>query len=115
MSNDQEFNLTEQQERNRKAFYTDLHKAETTNLISKMLLIIGVVEIIAGIICGIYFGNKVTYELSSISGRMKEVSGFQFAVAIQWWVGSIIGGLVIIGFSEIIKLLQNISNILESK
>ncbi|MEX2460108.1 MAG: hypothetical protein WD469_02195 [Paenibacillaceae bacterium] len=64
-----------------------------------LIKVIGYVEIIVGIIIGVVQGNFIG---NMVSG------GFNFSVALSWWVSSIIIGVLFIGLAEIINLLDAI-------
>jgi hypothetical protein len=69
------------------------------NYVGVIIRVIGFVAIIAGIIVGIVQGN--------IIGNMV-TGGFNFSVALNWWVSAIIIGVLFIGFAEIVNLLDAI-------
>ena len=52
--------------------------------------------------------------LGFVMGYTKDIVddtySFNFAIAIAWWGVSFIGGIFMLGFAEIIKLLHSIKN-----
>ncbi|MBR6549499.1 MAG: hypothetical protein IKT68_08175 [Clostridia bacterium] len=74
-------------------------KKETSNGIATALTVIAVFIFIVGFIVGLVLGNE--------GGRH---SDFAFDVAFLYWLLSFIGGVFVLGFAEIIKLLHKISN-----
>lgn len=83
---------------------------QNQNSLAKIILIVGLVQILCGVICGIYFGG---HEYNGDGGYVSV--DFAFVEALMWWISSFIIGLFIIGFSEIIRLLQRISDSLDKK
>ncbi|MGF6949952.1 hypothetical protein QF028_002457 [Neobacillus sp. B4I6] len=69
------------------------------NPVGKALRVIGIVDIIAGVILGLILDNN-----DEIYG-----SSFNFSVFILWSVTGFVSGLIFVGFSEIIELLHNIN------
>lgn len=65
-----------------------------SNAIGNWLKVIGVIVIVGGVVVGI--------ALATIG------EGFGMLAMIICWVGSVIGGLVLMGFGEIVELLQGI-------
>jgi hypothetical protein len=71
------------------------------NLVGKIIQAIGIIEILAGLIAGFVFGT--TYDEFG-------TSTFHIQSALIWWISGIVTGMLLIGFSEVIKLLDNINN-----
>jgi hypothetical protein len=71
------------------------------NLVGKIILVIGFVEIFAGLLVGLVFGSATdAYGTST----------FNIKIALIWWISGFVTGMLFIGFSEVIKLLDNINN-----
>lgn len=70
------------------------------NGIAKVLKIIGLIEIIGGIILGLIFGTEQGMYSSSINGSTFFI----------WSSLGFVSGMIFIGFSEIIELLQSINS-----
>lgn len=70
------------------------------NGIAKVLKIIGLIEIIGGIILGLIFGTEQRTYSSSIDG----------STFIIWSSLGFVSGMIFIGFSEIIELLHSINS-----
>ncbi len=77
----------------------NVEKKETSNGVATALTVIAVFVFIAGFIVGLVLGNETGSH-----------SDFAFDVAFLYWLLSFVGGVFILGFAEIIKLLQKISN-----
>ena len=65
------------------------------NPIAICLFILGILKIFVAFIAGIF----IAYE---------GYDGFQFNVAISWWLSGIVAGIFLIGIGEIINLLQKL-------
>ncbi len=77
------------------------HKPQkNSNAISTALIVIAWIIFIFGFIAGIIFG---------VAGA-DAYSSFAITIALIYWVTSFISGVFILGFSEIIKLLNDIKN-----
>ena len=79
------------------------------NTYSSLLQGIAFFLFIVGLIAGIVAGNTpslITGAISNISGS----HGFSFAPALVTWILSFIGGMLFLGFAEIIQLLTDIKN-----
>lgn len=74
-----------------------------TNTMANILTAIAWIIFIAGFIAGIALGNVET-------GVYYTHTEFSFAVALIYWAVSFISGIFILGFAEIIKLLNDIKN-----
>lgn len=71
------------------------------NSVAKILLVIGIIEIILSFIVGVI--------------AAQDYVDFNIVVALMWWIGGFVSGMLIIGFSEVINLLQSISSKLDKK
>ncbi|MBT2736185.1 hypothetical protein [Bacillus sp. ISL-7] len=69
------------------------------NPVGKALRVLGIVEIISGVILGLILGNNDEIYGSSIN----------FSVFILWSAAGFVSGMIFVGFAEIIDLLNNIS------
>jgi vacuolar-type H+-ATPase subunit I/STV1 len=74
----------------------DLNQAVNaqTNTVASVIFFIGIVEIVAGLFLGFYFGyngNEIRWSITS-----------------PIWVMGFVSGMMLIGFSEVIKLLHSI-------
>lgn len=76
----------------------------TNNSIARLLFVLGILEIIAGFIAGIVFGRGEAYGLY---GSYYEFSWSLFFII---FLSSLIAGLIVIGFGEVIRLLQDIKD-----
>lgn len=77
------------------------------NAIATAIRVIAVLTYICGFIAGIIFAaNQPSF--SSLYGSHS--NQFSWVVAFIWWGASFISGTFILGFSEIIKLLNDIKN-----
>ncbi|ALX48908.1 hypothetical protein [Lentibacillus amyloliquefaciens] len=65
------------------------------NMIAKVLFVIGVAQIAAGVIIGLITANIITY-------------GVSWPVFFAWMLGGFVSGMLFIGFAENIRLLHNI-------
>ncbi|MFB4473328.1 hypothetical protein ACDI16_10305 [Oceanobacillus caeni] len=74
------------------------------NLVSKTLFYLGILEIVAGLVTGIAMGNT---EALGLYGSYTE---FSWTIFLICFFSGFIAGLIIIGFSEIIRLLQDIKD-----
>ncbi|RSL33838.1 hypothetical protein D7Z54_09110 [Salibacterium salarium] len=73
---------------------------ERNNGIAKVLMVIGIAEIILGFIAGLVFGRV---EVSSYSSEQI------WSVTFIWWISSFVSGMLVIGLSEIIELLHKLN------
>ncbi|WP_117161429.1 hypothetical protein [Paraliobacillus sp. X-1268] len=78
------------------------------NKIAKAIFILGIIEMVAGIILGIFLGNE---EVSGVYGSYNEFSWSLFVVCA---ISGLISGLLFIGFSEIINLLDKNGSVLKT-
>ncbi|QHS23769.1 hypothetical protein GWK91_12780 [Virgibacillus sp. MSP4-1] len=76
----------------------------TNNIIAKALYVIGILEIVAGIILGIAFGNVEVDEYFS------SYNEFSWSIFFMWSIAGTVSGVLFIGFSEVIKILENMAN-----
>jgi len=90
-----------EQIKNNPAISSDLAK---TNIVATILTIIAWVTFIGGFIMGIVYGNV------EIEGYYSDYTEFSFQVAFIYWAVSFISGMMLLGFAEIIKLLEDIKN-----
>lgn len=78
------------------------------NLVGKILFIIGIVQMILGIILGFIFSMVPVYDGYDFDmnqvGITMDVKIFILSV-----ISGFIGGMIFVGFSEVIKLLDNIN------
>lgn len=74
---------------------TEKNEDTQTNSISEIIKIIGFIEIIAGVFLGLFVGSQ-----------FRE---FSWLLALPWWAISFIAGMLLIGFSEVIRLLHEIN------
>ena len=65
------------------------------NSVGQVLKVLGIIVIILGLIGGYQLGGMMGYE-------------FNWTLALTGWLMSIINGFVLIGFSEVIHLLQQL-------
>lgn len=70
------------------------------NTIAQTLVVISWVIYIAGLIVGFVYMSNASYRWYPED----------ILVALPWWVGSFIGGTLLLGFAEIINLLQQLVN-----
>lgn len=80
---------------------------EPKNKVATVLTVIAWIVFIGGFIAGIAFGNVEVVKGSLYSYRTTE---FSFAIAFSYWAVSAISGVLILGFAEVIKLLNAIKN-----
>jgi len=73
------------------------------NPIARILLVVGILEIIAGFICGIVFSQV------EVQGYIGKETEFNITVFFTWFISTLVSGLLIIGFSEVIRLLSSIN------
>lgn len=84
---------------------TNKKSNDTQNKIAVAIRVISILTYICGFIAGIVFAaNQPSY--SSLYGSHS--NHFSWVVAFIWWGASFISGTFILGFSEIIKLLNDI-------
>ncbi len=95
-----ELNLEHNAEPNDKFFKTNV-KQQTikNNEISAWIRYVGYIAIVSGIIMGLIMGMAFA----------QQSYVFQWSIAFTWWVIGIVGGLLFIGFSEVIRLLHEIN------
>ncbi|MFB5281912.1 hypothetical protein [Peribacillus sp. Hz7] len=72
------------------------------NSVAKILRIIGIVEIILGVILGFILGRV---DVGSFTERYVQV----WSTTFMWWIVGFISGMLIIGLSEVIELLHKIN------
>ena len=65
------------------------------NSIAETIRIIGIIEIIAGLIIGLFAGSQ--YRV------------FVWQLALTWWAVGAVSGIIFIGFAEVIRLLHEIN------
>ncbi|MCM3274156.1 hypothetical protein [Paenibacillus elgii] len=75
----------------------------TDNSIAQAIKIIAIAEIILGIILGIIFANQED------ATSLRHETAFRWSVAITWWIATLVSGFLLLGFSEIIRLLHEIN------
>ena len=70
-----------------------------------------IASVFTGIAYAIFIVGAI---LGFVMGYTKDIVddtySFSFAIAIAWWGVSFIGGMFMLGFAEIIKLLHSIKN-----
>ncbi len=71
------------------------------NTIAQTLVVISWVIYIAGLIVGFVFMSNAGYSWYEPEDLL---------AALPWWIGSFIGGTLLLGFAEIINLLQQLVN-----
>ncbi|WP_099157539.1 hypothetical protein [Virgibacillus ndiopensis] len=67
------------------------------NVVAKILFIIGIAEMVVGLLIGIILANAGYY------------NGFVWSTFLAWTIGGSVTGMLFIGFSEVIKLLHMIN------
>ncbi len=77
---------------------------EKENQIAKVLFYIGIAEIVAGFIMGIVFANQDVP--SYLFEDQSDQTAFAWSTAVAWWIGSFVTGMLFIGFSEVIEILD---------
>ena len=70
------------------------------NSIAVALRIIAWIIFIGGFIAGIFIANI----------QIGAYHEFSFVIALTYWVGALVSGIIFLGFAEIIKLLNDIKN-----
>jgi hypothetical protein len=78
---------------------------EKTNTVATVLTVLAWLIFVTGLIAGIVLGTEAG-EVTSYYGD----PSFEFSAAWPCWIVSFISGIFVLGFSEIIKLLQKIYN-----
>ncbi|KGP92728.1 hypothetical protein N780_13450 [Pontibacillus chungwhensis BH030062] len=73
------------------------------NVIAKLLLAIGIIQIVAGFICGIVFSQ------GEAEGAFDHETQFNFTIFFTWFLSTLVSGVLIIGFSEVVRLLHDIN------
>lgn len=73
---------------------------ENKNTVSKILKIIGILEIIAGFVLGLVLGRE----------EIGFSTYYEWSIILTWWTIGFVSGMLFIGFSEVIELLQKISD-----
>lgn len=73
------------------------------NPIASLLETMSIIIFIGGFICGIAFGKNTATVSYILSGRE---SSFQWSHAIAVWLSALLAGSLLLGFREIICLLQ---------
>jgi flagellar basal body-associated protein FliL len=76
-----------------------MKRMDKSNSIGKILAIIGFVQILGGFILGMILGQDDT----SYS------SDFSWVLALPWWIGGFVTGMLFIGFAEVIELLHSLN------
>ncbi len=79
---------------------------DMSNNIAQALFIIGILSIITGVISGLYYGSSEEYYV---------LGGFQGVLGWTALISGVVSGIVFLGFSEVIKLLQGIYNLQKNK
>ncbi|WP_066050686.1 hypothetical protein [Robertmurraya korlensis] len=79
---------------------------DKSNNIAQALFIIGILSIIGGVISGLYYGTSVEYY---------PLGNFQGVLSWTVLLSGVVSGIVFLGFSELIKLLQGIYNLQKNK
>ncbi|MFD2042993.1 hypothetical protein ACFSTA_01580 [Ornithinibacillus salinisoli] len=78
------------------------------NKIANILFIIGIVQIVLGLILGLVVSAE-EYTGYDANGVEQMQTGFDFATFLTWTVTGFVTGMLFIGFSEVIKLLHAIN------
>lgn len=78
-------------------------KIVIANYIAITLKIVATFLIIIGLICGLVFANVPD------NSSLTSTTVFAWSIALTWWIGCGVLGLILIGISEIINLLELIS------
>jgi len=99
---DEEYEQILKAEKNKK-----INIQSTSNSVASALTFIAVLTYIGGFILGIVLGNREVTEGIYYTYTTTE---FVFSYAITWWIAALVSGTMILGFAEIIKLLDKISN-----
>ena len=73
------------------------------NRIAAVINVFGYLEIVIGIIVGFYLANKDVVMVEYF------FEDFKWGLAFAWWAASFLSGILILGFSEIIELLDRIN------
>ena len=70
-----------------------------------------VAKVLTGIAYAIFIiGAILGFAMGYTKNILEDIYYFSFAVAVAWWGVSFIGGMFMLGFAEIIKLLNAIKN-----
>ena len=70
-----------------------------------------VAKVLTGIAYAIFIiGAILGFAMGYTKNILEDTYYFSFAVAVAWWGVSFIGGMFMLGFAEIIKLLNAIKN-----
>lgn len=70
-----------------------------------------VAKVLTGIAYAIFIiGAILGFAMGYTKNILEDTYYFSFAVAVAWWGVSFIGGMLMLGFAEIIKLLHSIKN-----
>ena len=70
-----------------------------------------VAKVLTGIAYAIFIiGAILGFAMGYTKDILDDTYSFSFAVAVAWWCVSFIGGMLMLGFAEIIKLLNAIKN-----
>jgi len=80
---------------------------EQKNSVASVLTVIAWIVFIAGFIVGIVLGNVEVTRGTYFTYTDTE---FSFTIALTYWAVSFVSGIFILGFAEIIKLLNDIKN-----
>ncbi len=81
--------------------YREVKKEESSNGVSIALKVIAWIIFIGGLILGLVLGSESG---SSYSSRDE----FDFLTALSSWATSFVSGMIVLGFAEIIKILNDI-------
>lgn len=75
------------------------------NSIAKVIRIIGIIEIFAGLFLGLYFGKSTTMD----EYLDDYTTTINWSVAFIWIGAGVVSGMLLYGFSEVIELIHNIN------
>ena len=106
----EEYGVTEQEKSTQNQFRTSYSSptySSDSNPIATALKIISVIIFIGGFILGIVLGTQEVKQGIYYTYTKTE---FSFAIALIYWAVSFISGMLMLGFSEIINLLNSIKN-----
>lgn len=80
---------------------------ETSNTIANVLSVVAVIVFIIGFILGIAMGSV---EVTKGTYYTYTDTEFSFSIALAYWFVSFVSGILLLGFAEIINLLDAIKN-----
>lgn len=83
---------------------------ENSNIIGKMMKIGGILIIIVGTIFSFVMANGNSYKQNPLFDLVIADDEFSFTIFLTLEIISVISGLFLMGFAEIIQLLENIKN-----